>query len=113
VRLVSFDVHAIGETVGADALVELVVEPPLTATGERATGRHVGAARDVNLVAACVEAYLGALRALLADTAWAGATEAAGNARLAKLRAGAERAGGRAELDESQADELGGSWFDR
>ncbi len=28
VRLVSFDVHAIGETAGADALVELVVEPP-------------------------------------------------------------------------------------
>ena len=113
VRLVSFDVHAIGETAGADALVELAVQPPVTATGERATGRHVGAARDVNLVAACVEAYLEALRALLADDAWAGATEVAGNARLAQLRAGAERAGSRAELDESQVDDLGGSWFDR
>lgn len=113
VRLVSFDVHAIGETAGADALVELVVEPPATATGERATGRHAGTARDVNLVAACAEAYLEALRALLADDAWAGATEDAGNARLAELRAQAARAGGRAELDESQVDELGGSWFDR
>ena len=113
VRLVSFDVHAMGETAGADALVELAVEPPATATGERATGRHAGTARDVNLVAACAEAYLEALRALLADDAWAGATEAAGNARLAELRAGAERAGGRAELDESRADDLGGSWFDR
>jgi len=113
VRLVSFDVHAIGETAGADALVELAIEPPATATGERATGRHAGTARDVNLVAACAEAYLGALRALLADDAWAGATEAAGNARLADLRARAARAGGRAELDESQADDLGGSWFDR
>ncbi len=41
----------------------------------------------MNLVAACAEAYLEALRALLADDAWAGATEAAGNARLAELRA--------------------------
>ncbi len=112
VRLVAFDVHAIGETAGADALVELVVEPPASATGERASGRYPGTARDVNLVAACAEAYLAALRALLADEAWAGATEAAGNARLAELRARAARAGGRAELDESQV-EIGGSWFDR
>ena len=113
VRLVAFDVHAMGETAGADALVELVVEPPATATRERAAGRYAGNARHVNLVAACAEAYLAAIRALLADDAWAGATEAAGNARLAELRAGAERAGGRAELDESQSDDLGGSWFDR
>lgn len=113
VRLVSFDVHAIGETAGADALVELAVEPPATATGERASGRYAGTARDVNLVGACAEAYLAALRALLADDAWAGATEAAGNARLAALRARAERAGGRAELDETVPDDLTGSWFDR
>jgi hypothetical protein len=113
VRLATFDVHAVGETAGADALVELAIEPPASATGERATGRHAGTARDVNLVAACAEAYLGALRALLADDAWAGATEAAGNARLAELRASAERAGGRASLDESEADDLAGSWFDR
>jgi hypothetical protein len=113
VRLVSFDVHAIGETAGADALVELAIEPPATATGERAGGRYAGDARHVNLVAACAEAYLAAIRALLADDAWAGATEAAGNARLAELRARAERAGGRAELDESQAEDLGGSLFDR
>jgi len=113
VHLVSFDVHAIGETAGADALVELAVEPPASATGERASGRYAGTARDVNLVAACAEAYLAALRALLADDAWAGATEAAGNARLAELRARAERAGGRAELDESTVDDLSGSWFDR
>ncbi len=113
VRLVSFDVHAIGETAGADALVELTVEPPATATGGRATGRYAGSARHVNLVAACAEAYLAAIRTLLADDAWAGATEAAGNARLAELRARAERAGGRAEIDESQAEDLGGSLFDR
>jgi LeuA allosteric (dimerisation) domain len=113
VRLVSFDVHAIGETARADALVELAVGPPATATGQRAAGRYPGNARHVNLVAACAEAYLAAIRALLADEAWAGATETAGNARLAELRARAERAGGRAEIDESQAEDLGGSLFDR
>jgi hypothetical protein len=113
VRLVSFDVHAMGETAGADALVELAVQPPASATGERAAGRYPGNARHVNLVAACAEAYLAAIRALLADAAWAGATDAAGNARLADLRARAERAGGRAEIDESQAEDLGGSLFDR
>jgi hypothetical protein len=113
VRLIAFDVHAIGETAGADALVELEVEPPVTATGQRAGGRHDGRSRHVDLVAACAEAYLAAIRALLADDAWAGATEAAGNARLAELRERAERAGGRAELDESQAEDPGGSWFDR
>ncbi len=113
VRLLAFDVHAIGETAGADALVELAVAPPASATGGRADGRYVGTARHVNLVAACAEAYLAAIRALLADDAWAGATEAAGNARLAELRARAERAGSRAELDESRAEDLGGSWFDR
>ncbi len=112
VRLVAFDVHAIGETAGADALVELAVQPPSTATGGRAAGRYAGNARHVNLVAACAEAYLAAIRALLADDAWAGATEAAGNARLAELRARAERAGGRAEIDESQAEDLGGSLFE-
>ena len=76
-------------------------------------GRYAGNARHVNLVAACAEAYLASIRALLADDAWAGATEAAGNARLAELRARAERAGGRAEIDESQAEDLGGSLFDR
>ncbi len=113
VRLVAFDVHAVGETAGADALVKLAVEPPASATGGRAAGRYAGSARHVNLVAACAEAYLAAIRALLADGAWAGATEAAGNARLAELRARAERAGSRAELDESQAEDLGGSLFDR
>jgi hypothetical protein len=113
VRLLAFDVHAIGETAGADAEVELAVAPPASAGGQRATGRYAGNARHVNLVAACAEAYLAAIRSLLADDAWAGATEAAGNALLANLRARAERARGRAELDESQAEALGGSLFER
>ena len=92
VRLVAFDVHAMGETAGADALVELAVQPPASATGERAAGRYPGNARHVNLVAACAEAYLAAIRALLADDAWAGATEAAGNARLAEPAAPAPSA---------------------
>jgi hypothetical protein len=113
VRLVSFDVHAIGETALADALVELVVEPPSSATGERAAGRYPGTARHVNLVAACAEAYLAAIGALLADDAWAGATEAAGNRRLAEVRAQAARASARAELDVAAADPEPMDWFSR
>jgi hypothetical protein len=110
VRLVAFDVHAIGETAAADALVELVIEPPAGASGERATGRYPGSARDVNLVAACADAYLGALRSLLADDAWAGAMAAAGNDRLARVRAQAARSAARAELDADA--ELGSAdWF--
>jgi hypothetical protein len=110
VRLVAFDVHAIGETAAADALVELVIEPPAGASGERATGRYPGAARHVNLVAACADAYLAALRALLADDAWAGAMAAAGNDRLARVRAQAARSAARAELDADA--ELGSAdWF--
>ena len=110
VRLVAFDVHAIGETAAADALVELVIEPPAGASGERATGRYPGAARHVNLVAACADAYLGALRSLLADDAWAGAMAAAGNDRLARVRAQAARSAARAELDADA--ELGSAdWF--
>ena len=112
VRLVAFDVHAIGETAAADALVELVIEPPASATGERATGRYPGSARHVNLVAACADAYLAALRALLADDAWAGATTVAGNDRLARVRAQAARSAARAELDADA--ELGSAdWFNR
>lgn len=113
VRLVAFDVHAIGETAGADALVELAIEPPVSAAGERAAGRYSGSARDVNLVAACAEAYLAALRALLAHEAWAGATDAAGNARMAEWRERAARAGARAEIDESKSDDVSRDWFDR
>jgi hypothetical protein len=112
VRLVAFDVHAIGETAAADALVELVIEPPAGASGERATGRYPGAARHVNLVAACADAYLAALRSLLADDAWAGAMAAAGNDRLARVRAQAARSAARAELDADA--ELGSAdWFNR
>jgi hypothetical protein len=112
VRLVAFDVHAIGETAAADALVELVIEPPAGASGERATGRYPGAARHVNLVAACADAYLAALRALLADDAWAGAMAAAGNDRLARVRAQAARSAARAELD-ADAERGSADWFNR
>ncbi len=112
VRLVAFDVHAIGETAAADALVELAIEPPATATGERATGRYPGTARHRDLVAACAEAYLAAIAALLADEAWVGATEAAGNRRLAEVRAQAARSAARAELDASAPSEPT-DWFNR
>jgi hypothetical protein len=112
VRLVSFDVHAIGETAQADALVELAIEPPASATGERASGRYSGSARHVNLVAACAEAYLAAISALLADDAWAGATEAAVNRRLAEVRAQAARSSARASLADAP-DLEPTDWFNR
>ena len=110
VRLVAFDVHAIGETAAADALVELLIEPPAGASGERAAGRYPGSARHVNLVAACADAYLAALRALLADDAWAGAMAAAGNDRLARVRAQAARSVARAEIDADAALDSA-DWF--
>lgn len=110
VRLVAFDVHAIGETAAADALVELAIEPPTAALGERAAGRYPGSARHVNLVAACADAYLAALRALLADDAWAGAMTAAGNNRLARVRAQAARSAARAEIH-ADADLDPADWF--
>jgi len=110
VRLVAFDVHAIGETAAADALVELLIEPPAGASGERAGGRYPGSARHVNLVAACADAYLAALRALLADDAWAGAMAAAGNDRLARVRAQAARSAARAEIDADAALDSA-DWF--
>ena len=112
VRLVAFAVHSIGETAAADARVELIIEPPAGASGERAAGRYPGAARHVNLVAAAADAYLAALRTLLADDAWAGAMAAAGNDRLARVRAQAARSAARAELDADA--ELGSAdWFNR
>jgi hypothetical protein len=66
----------------------------------------------VNLVAACAEAYLAAIRALLADDAWAGRPRRPATPAWPSS-ARAERAGGRAEIDESQAEDLGGSLFDR
>ena len=110
VRLVAFNVHAIGETAAADALVELAIEPPAGASGDRATGRYPGTARHVNLVAACADAYLAALRALLADEAWSGATAAAGNGRLGLVRAEAARSAARAELDADAALDSA-DWF--
>ena len=106
----AFDVHAMGETAAADALVELVIEPPAGAFGERATGRYPGAARNVDFVAVWADAHLAALRDLLVDHAWAGAMAAAGNDRPARVGAEATRSAARAELDADA--ELGSAdWF--
>jgi hypothetical protein len=67
-------------------------------------------ARHVDLVAACADAYLAALRALLADDAWAGAVAAAGNDRLARVRAQAARSAARAEIDADAALDSA-DWF--
>jgi hypothetical protein len=113
-RLVSFDIHALGEGIDAEGLVELAVEPPAGAAADRAQGRYPGRARHHNIVAASVEAYIEALQALLSDEAWQGATEAAGNLRRASIRAQAARSGARATLT-ADAEEGPGprDWFAR
>ena len=91
----------------AEAEVRVKVSPPEEAGGRRAIGRYIGVARSTNIVAASIQAYCSALDQLLAEAAWAGATEAAGNRKRA--RSGKAR---RAELDESVAEEPI-TWFER
>jgi hypothetical protein len=113
-RLVSFDIHALGEGIDAEGAVELAVEPPAGAAEERAHGRYAGRAHHRNIVAASVEAYIVALQALLSDEAWQGATEAAGNLRRASVRAQAARSGARATLAEDEEEGPGPrDWFER
>ncbi len=66
----------------------------------------------MNIIAASIEAYIGAIDQLLAEVHWQGATEAAGNRRRAKAAAVAN-APRRAELDEEAAEHDTVAWFER
>jgi len=61
-------------------------------------------------VAASVEAYVAALNDLLGEAHWAGATEAAGNARRSRARRQAQPA---AEFDEAAGKHDTTAWFER
>jgi hypothetical protein len=80
-RLLSYDVHALGEGTDAVAAVRITIAPPEEAPEGRTEGSYEGTAESPNLVAASVEAYVEALTRLLADERWAGATDEAGNRR--------------------------------
>ena len=111
-RLIAYDVHALAEGPDAEGLVTVRIAPPETASGERATGRYTGSSSNVNIIAASIEAYIGAIDQLLAEAHWQGATEAAGNRRRAKAAAVAS-APRRAELDEDAAEHDTVAWFER
>ena len=111
-RLIAYDVHAVAEGPDSEGLVTVKIAPPSTAAGQRATGTYSGASRNVNIIAASIEAYIGAIDQLLAEAHWQGATELAGNRKRARAAAGAG-APRRAELDEEAAEHDTTAWFER
>ena len=110
-RLIAYDVHAVAEGPDAEGLVTVRIAPPSSAEGRRASGTYTGTSSDVNIIAASIEAYIGAIDQLLAEVHWQGATEAAGNRRRAKAAAVAS-APRRAELDEDVAEHDTVAWFE-
>ena len=111
-RLVAYDIHALAEGPDAEGEVKVAIEPPSAASGARAEGRYTGTARSTNIVAASVEAYVQALNAMLRESHWAGATDAAGNRRGARV-SHEEAHARRAELDEEAGQIDTTDWFNR
>ena len=91
--------------------VTIRIAPPSSAEGRRASGHYTGTSRNVNIIAASIEAYIDALNLLLDEAHWAGATEAAGNRKRA--RAAAAGRAPRAELDEDAGVHDTTAWFER
>jgi len=111
-RLVAYDVHAVAEGPDSEGLVTVKIAPPSSASGRRGTGRYTGTSRNVNIIAASVEAYIDGINQLLAEAHWHGATEAAGNRKRAKAAAAAKEPR-KAELDKEAADHDTVAWFER
>jgi 2-isopropylmalate synthase len=115
-RLLAYDIHALGEGTDTIGVVTVRVAPP-DVTGARGTGEYAGEARSTNIIAASIEAYLAALNAMLAETHWKGAPEAAvATGTRARKRtpvpAGEARAR-RAELDEDAGTIDTTDWFNQ
>lgn len=108
--LLAFDVHSLSEGPSAEGRVDVRIAPPVSATGERTDGRFSGESTSTNIVAAAVEAYVGAINEMLAAGSWAGATEDAAERR---------RGSPGPEADEGDAEYLHGrtidttAWFNR
>ena len=111
-RLIAYDVHAVAEGPDAEGLVTVRIAPPSSAEGQRASGNYTGTSSNVNIIAASIEAYIGAIDKLLAEAHWQGATDAAGNRRRAKSAAVASTPR-RAEIDEDVAEHDPVAWFER
>jgi 2-isopropylmalate synthase len=109
-RLLAYDIHALGEGSDTIGAVTVRVGPP-PHDGERGEGEYTGEARGRNIVAASIEAYIGAVNAMLGEAHWSGATEAAaGGRRVASTEAARAR---RAELDEDAGEIDTTDWFNR
>lgn len=115
-RLLAWDVHAIGEGTDTIGVVTVRIAPPLVA-GERGEGEYDAEARGPNIIAASIEAYLIALNAMLSESHWEGAPEAAAETgkrahKKAAVTAGAAREQ-RAELDEDAGAIDTNDWFNQ
>lgn len=107
-RLLAYDVHAVAEGPSAEGRVTVAIAPPSSAEGRRGTGRYSGEALSTNIIAASIDAYIGAINGLLAEEHWAGAADEAGNRKRAKGGHGQ-----RAELDPGEAEHDTTAWFER
>jgi hypothetical protein len=115
-RLVAYDIHALGEGTDTIGVVTVRIAPP-DVGGERGAGEYDGEARGSNIIAASIEAYVVALNAMLAESQWTGAPEAAaatGKRARAKapVTAGVARER-RAELDEEAGTIDTTDWFNQ
>jgi hypothetical protein len=110
-RLLAYDIHALGEGTDTVGAVVVRIAPP-DIGGERGSGEYRGEARGPNIIAASIEAYILALNALLAESHWSGATEAAGNRKGAEISAGKAREQ-RADIDEAEVPRDTTAWFER
>jgi hypothetical protein len=109
-RLLAYDIHALGEGSDTIGVVTVRVAPP-PHEGERGSGEYHGEARGKNIVAASIEAYVGALNAMLGEAHWEGAADAASGGRrdLSSETARARRA----ELDKDAGEIDPTDWFNR
>jgi hypothetical protein len=117
-RLLAYDIHALGEGPDAVGAVTVRIAPP-AGEGDRGTGEYLGEASSTNIIAASIEAYIGALDAMLGEAHWSGAAaDAATKASSSPAGAAAPVSAGaarerRADLDEEEGEHDTTAWFDR
>jgi hypothetical protein len=110
-RLLAYDIHALGEGTDTIGVVTVKVAPPEVG-GDRGSGEYGGEARGPNVIAASIEAYIGALNAMLGEAQWSGATEAPGSRGRVTVSARLARAE-RADIDEEEGQPDTVAWFER
>jgi 2-isopropylmalate synthase len=107
-RLLAYDIHALAEGPDAEGEVRVRIAPPAGAEGARRHGEYEGSGRSTNIIAASIEAYIGAINAMLAESHWEGAATAAGSRRGAAEPASH---GERAEIDHEAGRIDTTEWF--